>query len=149
MSSYLPEGAIEFSDYFARVEYALRRNGYSRTDQRKSMIDWARFATDLGEPFLGAVRAANMAGELLQEPPRAYHRDQTWQPEHQEPINNVAELFVRGVCQVRHNIVHGEKFMFQDEVRDHALVREAHWVLQQAIAQHPQSAAIRAILDRR
>jgi hypothetical protein len=37
------------------------------------------------------------------------------------------------VCQVRNNIVHGEKYMVEEGARSDALVKEAAWVLEQAI----------------
>jgi hypothetical protein len=52
-------------------------------------------------------------------------------------IRNVTQLFTRGVCQVRNNIVHGEKYIEVATPRDDALVKEAMWVLQKAIRCHP------------
>ena len=64
----------------------------------------------------------------------------SFEPEHPPPIANAVELFVRGVCQVRHNYFHGEKFRGGAEpiARDHALISEARWVLGFAAARHPE-----------
>jgi hypothetical protein len=64
----------------------------------------------------------------------------------QEPITDVGALFIRGVCQVRNNIVHGEKFVESARPRDYALVEEAHWVLEQAITQHQDAGTLFASL---
>jgi hypothetical protein len=139
MIGYLPEHAAEFMELFARLEHALRRNGYARTDQERAVVNWRRFALDLGEKFFLEVCRAQKAQTLIGEPPRVYIRGRGMQPEVQRPITDVVELFSRGVCQVRNNIVHGEKYVDLATPRDDALVREAHWLLLQAIARHPHA----------
>lgn len=136
MRSYLPQRALAFRDLFARVEHVLRRNGYTRADRPKAEIDWRRFAEHLGDAFFAYVVEASAADTLIGEPPRAFHREGGWQPENPAPIKNVVELFLRGVCQVRNNIEHGEKFVIEEGSRSEALVDEAHWVLEQATLQH-------------
>jgi hypothetical protein len=77
---------------------------------------------------------------LIGEPPRILMTDGLeFQPARPEPLEGVVDLFVRGVCQVRHNYFHGEKFVGRGEsaARDHALVRQALWVLNLAAARHP------------
>ena len=56
----------------------------------------------------------------MREPPRVYHRDRGMLPVVQKPITGVVLLFMRGVCQVRHNIVHGEKYVERGMPRDDA-----------------------------
>jgi hypothetical protein len=135
----LPLHATALTNLFAEVEYALRRNGYVRRDQPKAFIDWALFARELGEEFFSEVRDSGRAVELVREPPRAYYRDIGLHPEMPDPIGGIVDLFVRGVCQVRNNIEHGEKFVESATPRDHALTREALWVLKKAIAEHPRA----------
>jgi hypothetical protein len=137
VSSYLPDHAQTFRDLFARLENALRRSGYSRNDQRRAVVDWHRFAGELGDPFFVNVCKSGNAATLIAEPPRAKHREGGWQPVVQLPVRDVTELIVRGVCQVRNNIVHGEKYVDPEGPRADTLVREAHWVLEQAINAHP------------
>ncbi len=139
MIGHLPEHAAEFMELFARLEHALRRNGYVRKDRERAEVSWRAFATDLGERFFLQVLESREARTLIGEPPRVYVRGRGMQPEVQEPITDVVQLFSRGVCQVRNNIVHGEKYVDLATSRDNALVREAHWVLQQAVTQHPQA----------
>jgi hypothetical protein len=148
MRSYLPPHALAFRDLFAQVEHVLRRNGYSRTDRAKAEIDWQKFAQDLGDPFFGYVLESEAAGTLIGEPPRAYYLEGGWKPRNQEPIRNVVELFLRGVCQVRNNIEHGKKFIAEEGPRSDALVNEAHWVLEQAALRHAETKSIFAKLRR-
>jgi hypothetical protein len=139
MDSYLPIHAVAFRDLYARVEHVLRRNGYLRPDRPKAEVDWRKFANDMGHPFFEHVRDSQSAGTLISEPPRAYYREGGWQPENQLPIENVVELFLRGICQVRNNIEHGEKFMVAESPRSDVLVNEARWVLEQATLRHPNA----------
>lgn len=137
MDSYLPAHALAFRDLFAKVEHTLRRGGYMRADRKKAEVDWRRFARDLGDPFFSSVRDSGKATTLIEEPPRAYHREGGWQPQNQTPIGDVIDLLMRGVCQVRHNIEHGEKYVMPEGDRADTLVAEARWVLEQAIDTHP------------
>jgi len=144
MTGHLPEHADAFMGLIARVEHFLTRNGYARANRPRAEIDWVRFADELGEHFFHAVRDSQRATTLIAEPPRVHLRGQGFQPEVQEPVRNVIELFQRGVCQVRNNIAHGEKYVVEGSARDDALVKEAHWVLEQAIARHPRVKVIMA-----
>jgi hypothetical protein len=146
MKSYLPEEAIAFRDFYARAEHVLRRTGYLRTDRKKAETDWVTFATEMGQPFFAYVSGQRGADTLITEPPRALHRDGSWLPKIQQPIDGTVDLFVRGVCQVRHNIVHGEKFIVSEGARSCRLVKEAHWVLKEAIDRHHDAAKMIAAL---
>src|SRR6185312_8800419 len=110
MRTHLPEHAIAFTQLFARVEHTLRRKGYSKKNMDRATVNWSKFAEELGEAFFEYVRASQQAATLISEPPRIYYRELGMQPDIQEPITAVVPLFVRGVCQVRNNIVHGEKY---------------------------------------
>lgn len=142
MHSRLPPEAAAFTDLYARLEHVLRRNGYARKDRQVALIDWVRFARDLGEDFFLRVRNSENAQTLIGEPPRIYYRDEGLVPDVQMPITSVTELFLRGVCQVRDNLVHGEKYVRESRKRDDDLVRDAHWVLEEAIKLHPQIHAL-------
>ena len=142
MKGHLPAHALAFQNLCARVEHALRRNEYCILNRKKALIDWRKFANDLGDEFFDHVRKSQAARTLTNEPPRAYHRKIGWWPPNQTPIRDVVELFERGVCQVRNNIVHGEKYIDPERPRSDILVNEAHWVLQQAILRHPEAKRI-------
>jgi hypothetical protein len=137
MANHLPRHATDFAALFARVEHTLRRNGYARKDRSRSVVDWALFAKELGQTFFDTIRTGRKAKTLIGEPPRIYHRDKGFLPEVQIPIADVVELFLRGVCQVRNNIVHGEKYVEDGSKRDDDLVQGANFVLEQAINRHP------------
>jgi hypothetical protein len=136
MIGHIPEHAASFMGLFARLENVLRRNGYVKKSRPRAEIDWVQFAKELDEAFFNDVHHAQEAATLISEPPRIYYRDRGMQPKVQEPIRDVVDLFLRGVCQVRNNIVHGEKYVDLATPRDDALVKGAHWVLEQAIARH-------------
>lgn len=138
MIGHLPEHATAFTALFARVEHALRRTGYARADQDRAVVDWRKFAKELGDGFFTYVCKSRRAVTLVGEPPRIYHRDRGMLPKVQKPIKDVEQLFTRGVCQVRNSIVHGEKYVDFATPRDDALVNEANWVLEQAVGHHPK-----------
>ena len=93
------------------------------------------------------MRDSDRAVTLVAEPPRIYYRGRGMLPEVQEPITDAVQLFVRGVCQVRNNIVHGEKYVELATPRDDALVKEANWVLEQAVARHPTAEGVFVIRE--
>jgi hypothetical protein len=138
MKTYLPPHAFAFRDLFARVEHALRRIGYCRSNSERAAVDWRRFANDLGPDFFKIVTDSKKAETLLAEPPRVMHRSGEWRPTRQLPIADVTELVLRGLCQVRNNIVHGEKFIGENSERSHALVVEAYWILEQIVESNPK-----------
>jgi hypothetical protein len=133
------KNAIAFRDLYAHVEHALRRNDYTRKDRKRAGIDWIQFAKDMGESFFDYVRTSQKAETLVSEPPRVFHRGRGMQPKTQTPIADIIQLFLRGGCQVRNNIEHGEKYIDGGGVRDNALVSEAPWFLEQAIKRHPHT----------
>ncbi len=144
MIGHIPAHAGEFLALFARAERALSHNGYARRDRGRAVANWRKFAKELSDEFFAHVRKSNRVTTLLIEPPRVYYRGRGFLPTVQKPITDVEQLFARGVCQVRHNIVHGEKYVEFATPRDDALVTEANWVLEEAIARHPK---LRGLLD--
>jgi hypothetical protein len=73
MPSYLPDVAVNFRDLYARVEYVLRRSGYSRKDRKKAEVNWTKFAMEMDKPFFLYVQEQKRADTLIKEPPRAYY----------------------------------------------------------------------------
>ena len=135
-NAYPPE-ADEFLQLYRKVEAALSSHSkFLVKNKKKASVDWSAFGNSLGDSFLSDVRQSGQAAELLAEPPRAKHSDQTWQPAKQTKINNIAELFVRGVCQVRHNIEHSGKFLEPEEKRSFELLHGAFWILSEAVTRH-------------
>jgi len=147
MPVQIPEHAIRFRERFAHVENLLRRAGYVQQKRRsRALVDWVKFAREFNADFFLYVQGSQQANTLLSEPPRVLDAHITWQPLNQTPIADVVELFQRGVCQVRNNIVHGEKYIDSHDRRDDELVSQAAWVLEQAIDRHPNAATIFARL---
>jgi hypothetical protein len=128
----------------------LKRTGFLK-GRRHAEANWEKFTRALGEPFFAEVRQAGIAEILIQEPPRTLMADGLrWEPERPEPLTNVLDLFVKGVCKVRNSYVHGEKFVGGDRdfQRDAQLVREALSVLELArsrlLAEEPSPSATEA-----
>jgi hypothetical protein len=101
------------------------------------LIDWPLFARELGPDFFAMIAHSGKADMLIGEPPRIYYRDGGMRPVKPEPIADVEQLMIRGVGQVRNNIVHGEKYVDRGSKRDDDLVMQAMWVLEQAVEWHP------------
>jgi len=117
------------------MEGALTKAGHRKVDQRLAKADWDAFAKTLGPEFFVQIRDSHRADTLLSEPPRRRMNEGfNWHPEHPQPIKDTQDLFRRGVCQVRHNLAHGEKFSVTGESwdRDVALVEGSLSVLRLA-----------------
>jgi hypothetical protein len=134
-----PEEAHAFAESFGRFEGVMKRRGYAG-NKKRAEADWTSLAKDLKPEFFDSIRDSGKAAELIAEPPRKFMADQTWQKENSPPIENVVDLLVRGVCQVRNNLSHGDKFLGPeaDWKRDRTLIAQAAWVLDQAIEKMPK-----------
>ena len=130
-----PEPANEFLRLYARTEGALKQGGHLK--QRKlAYADWDSLARSLGQKFFESVRDSGNANTLILEPPRRRMKDGLrFQPDKPPAIGTTEQLFQRGVCQVRHNLSHGDKFDVSGAGwdRDVALVTESLWVLKSAL----------------
>ena len=134
-----PEEARQFLELFGRTEHALKQLGFLKKKKRAE-ADWVRFADELGAAFYDRIVASGAAKVILNEPPRARMAASfAFEPALQTPIVDGRELFLRGVCQVRNNFAHGEKFVVSGLGwdRDLQLIRDAHWILKEAISAHP------------
>lgn len=128
--------AEEFARTFAQTEYALKRSGYLRKDRDIAEADWDEFAKKLGPDFFQRIMASGIAITLVSDPPRRLLANMEWSPEETQPLKNVAQLIVNGVCRVRNSYLHGEKFVGGPNGqfdRDATLVSEAHAVLCEAV----------------
>lgn len=137
-----PPEAIEFMQLYARIEGELKRVGNTKRGRKLAEADWGPLAESLGEEFFHFVRDSKLADTLVGEPPRRLmNQGLEWQPAFSPPIENVLDLFTRGICQVRHNLAHGEKFDVTGSGwdRDIALVTQALWTLERALERSPLS----------
>lgn len=128
-----------FTALFRRFEHALKRGDFL-AKRKRAEADWRAFAESLGVAFFEEVRQSQKAPTLIQEPPRRLMADLTWKPDVPASIENVVDLFQRGVCQVRNNLFHGEKYIGSPDAhsRDEALVSESLWVLRLASEKTPK-----------
>lgn len=125
-----------FARTFGHTEYALKRSGYLRNNRDVAEADWDEFAKKLGPEFFQYIVNSGIAITLVGDPPRRLLANMEWSPEKTQPLTNVAQLIVNGVCRVRNSYLHGEKFVGGPEgqfERDATLVTEAHAVLRQAL----------------
>lgn len=120
-----------FQREFGDAEYTLKRSGHLRKGRRVAEADWAVFATSLGKEFYDEVVSSGIAKTLIGEPPGIFLRDLRWTERRETPLANVTELIVEGVCRVRNNSDHGEKFRGTNGQwkRDFQLISEARLVL--------------------
>jgi hypothetical protein len=124
---------VAFRTLIEHADNALQNRGLLKPGRGAAMADWGRFASELGESFFQEVKQAGIANTLINAPPRK-RLNQDGRAEWGEtfaPIACVADLFLLGVCQVRHNLVHGNKQELNE--RDQALISEAYHVLETAI----------------
>ncbi len=131
----------EFTELFGRYEHALKQAGYLRRTP-EAQADWNRFARELGPAFFDAVVASNIAPKLLGDPPKKQMNNLTWPAV--APPRNAVELFEQGICRVRNNFFHGEKFIGnpQQQERDAILISEALAVLRAAKDEIPGVGAL-------
>ncbi|MCI1000680.1 hypothetical protein HWD97_11390 [Ochrobactrum sp. C6C9] len=128
--------AQDFAQAFGQTEYTLKRCGYLRKNKDIAEADWDEFAKTLGPDFFQHIVTSGIAITLVGNPPRRLLANMEWSPEKTQPLTNVTQLIVNGVCRVRNSYLHGEKFVGGPEgqfERDATLVIEAHAVLREAV----------------
>ena len=131
----MEDSAVGFRLLMERADNALQNRSMILPGRGAAMANWQLFSTSLlNEQFFEAMRLAKVTETLINEPPRRrLNRNGVAQWSDQiAPITNVEQLFSRGVCQVRHNIVHGNKLDLNE--RDVKLIAGAHHVLEASIA---------------
>lgn len=130
-----PVDPVSFRLLMERVDNALQNCGMILPGNGAAMADWKQFAASLGEDFYASMKAVPITETLITQPPgkRLNVNGSAQWGDPVEPISSVEHLFTRGICQVRHNIVHGNKQEIGE--RDLKLVNGAHYVLQAAIAE--------------
>jgi hypothetical protein len=121
-----------FLELFGRFEYAMKRQGFHKANRERSEADWTAFAESLEDSFFDQIQAAGLADTLINSPPGRLMRDGPNWRRPDAPLADTRSLFVEGVCRVRNSLVHGEKYMGDDQqrLRDNRLVEEAFMVLE-------------------
>jgi hypothetical protein len=132
-----------FFRLFSRFEHGLKRSNFLREGRKDAQADWNAFAKALGNEFFDHVVESKIASTLILDPPARLLRDRLEWERPQRPLQDVTELFTRGVCRVRNSYFHGEKFVGGEDqdARDRQLVDEALNVLEAARRWHPEIAA--------
>lgn len=135
-----PKEAIAFLEMFANAEGAMKRGKFANENKARAVADWGALAAELKEDFFAAIGDSKKASTLIETPPKKLMRGTGWQKDQPAKIENVKDLFIRGVCMVRNNLAHGDKYIGTDEdrKRDAILIAEATYVLQQALAKMPK-----------
>jgi hypothetical protein len=132
-----PEMAT-FLGIFLRFEFALKERGFCPRSG-DALVEWGRVTKELGQAFFTRVSESPEAATILQRPPKKQVSDNyclDWKV--QRPPANIQELF-EAVRRVRNNLVHGGKSNPEhdpdDPLRNEKLVREAKWIVEQALLQ--------------
>jgi hypothetical protein len=123
------------------MEHAMKRCDFCADHKDIAEADRDKLSKALGEKFFEEGAGSGEAPTLLARRPRKLKRQPSaWQPAEALPVTNAKELFVKGICQVRNNLFHGEKFRGSPESRerDAALVAESEWVLKLVREKLPQ-----------
>ncbi len=136
-----------FAADYRHMEYTLKRSDFLRTDKKVAEADWDLLAKSLGPAFFEQIVETRIAETLINIPPRRLLANMQWSPPHPTPLKNVAQLIVNGVCRVRNNYIHGEKFTGGPEGqwdRDTILIVEAHAVLKQTMQFRAEAAPLKS-----
>ena len=126
--------ADTFRNQVERLDHALQNSGLLIKGGGDARADWKALAAELGEAFFAEVSQTGIAAELIAQPPRKRLNQgggAVWD-EQPSPLENVEQLFVKGVLAVRANQVHGNKIDLNE--RDQRLLTEANAVLELASA---------------
>jgi hypothetical protein len=146
MSSPYPPEVQDLSTLYRKAHNALNKHRLYLTKGKKAQVDWKEFGKSLGADFFKYVMGSGRAAVLINTPPKYLQSDGAWSPDPQPKIENVEDLFARGVSQVRNNIEHAGKFLTEgtenERGRSLELTREALWIMREAIQRHPDKAKI-------
>ena len=128
--------AESFDQAFGRVERALTHNGLIQKNKKVAMADWKALAGKLGDTFFEMIRDSGRAKNLINLPPKSLDNQNQQAEWSAQPsaLQNVEALIIQGVCKVRANFLHHEKFAGSEEdiARDRVLLSEGRYVLEQA-----------------
>jgi hypothetical protein len=135
----LSDEAIKFVGTFLRFEFALKESRFGLEDG-EARVEWGRVTKELGEGFYRRIQESRKAETIMRRPPKKQvlrHNELDWEP--QKPPGNIHELFV-SIRRVRNNLLHGGKSGGpendpKDLNRNEKLIREAQWIIEQALHQ--------------
>jgi hypothetical protein len=127
---------VEFLGTFARFEYALKRSGYVKGNEKRIDADWDRLCQELAsaDPTALAPILAS-CGYLRARPPKKQVLDNgqlAWRVRGASGGSDIGELLL-SLRTVRNNVFHGGKFPegpVTDPLRDEQLIRDCLAVMQ-------------------
>ena len=138
---------FKFFAIFSRFEYALKRTGFLR-DQERAEADWDRYSTCLRGRFavLGSLTFTDACAYLEQESPRQQVVDGTrltWKACLRGNGESEESYVLRMVRTVRNNLFHGGKYPdpsgpVQEVARDRRLLGACITVLEECLRSSPE-----------
>ncbi|MCK4713499.1 MAG: hypothetical protein KAT26_11535 [Marinosulfonomonas sp.] len=130
----LDDNAYTFVCVVIRFEFSLKECGFCISDRNAAVkADWQEFARTLDEDFFKQIEADKRVKEMFNPAPRQQiisHGSLDWREK--KPATNNQEL-LDAVKRVRNNLLHGGKSAAPDEYRNPTLVKEALFILTEAI----------------
>jgi len=137
---------FEFFVVFTRFEYALKRNGFCRSNESGDVIgvDWDKAAASLEKTCGHEITQFRSSGAyIFSVPPRKQTRtgqDFTWRDSNTETMGE-ARRALHLLSTVRNNLFHGGKWPshpVSDPSRDSRLIADAVKLLQLIVESHPK-----------
>ncbi len=134
--------AAPYFQVFTRIEYSLKRSGYSRIAKNGTIeADWDKFSKITSKDFKEDNFPKYLAAKeyLLNEPPRRQIKTDEGEVDFERvaaPLagNNDFEKLISATKRVRNNLYHGGKMSFKgDWRRNEILLEHCHEVLEAAV----------------
>lgn len=129
------ELTVEFLGTFARFEYALKRSGYVKGNEKRADADWDRFALELAALKPEVLAPIVACGPyLLSHPPKKQVLENSrlvWKDRGASGGSMIEEMLL-SIRTVRNNVFHGGKFPdgpVAEPLRDERLIRDCLAVL--------------------
>jgi hypothetical protein len=129
--------AITLLATFLRFEFALKEAGFG-PENGDAQVEWGRVTKQLGAAFFARIKESGRADTLLHKPPKKQiTRGHSLEWENKAPPETINDL-LEAARRVRNNLVHGGKsgdpeYDPDDPHRNEKLIREAQWVVEQAL----------------
>jgi hypothetical protein len=149
------ELTVDFLGTFSRFEYALKRSGYVKGDEKRIDADWDRLGRDLSSADPKMLTPILECCEYLQEQPPKKQVLQdgqlAWRTRGASGGSAIEEVLL-SVRTVRNNVFHGGKFPegpVAEPLRDEKLIRDCLAVMNLLLESPILPGALPVILSRR
>ena len=134
--------------FFARFEYAMKRAGFLKGDEKKAEADWDKLAVDLRATFgtSTSVKFNEAVEYLCKHPPKkqiVIEGKLDWAAARQDQSESKSQYVLRLVRSVRNNLFHGGKFPeptgpIAESARDRELLKHSLSVLTGCVGLEPR-----------